>query len=115
MQYAVWAVNGSMSERMTKGADMVNSLIVLGVSTTIGLVQAVFWRWVSGISDAQKSNTQDIAKLRVEVSELKAEIYLNYPTKSDMHKDNDKIMQSLTKIEHQLEKVNDKLDKKADK
>lgn len=94
---------------------MTTSLIVLAISTVIGLVQAIFWRWVAGISDNQKSNTEQIADVKNQVSQLQAEIYRDYPTKVDMHKDNDKIMQSLSKIEHQLEKVNDKLDKKADK
>ncbi|STZ07201.1 Uncharacterised protein [Moraxella caprae] len=94
---------------------MTNSLIILAISTVLGLVQAVFWRWVSNLSDSQKSNTEQINAVKDQITKLQSEIYRDYPSKADVHKDSERIMQSLQEIKTELGKVNDKLDKKADK
>lgn len=94
---------------------MTNTLIMFGVSTIAALIQAIFWRWVSNLSDAQKATNRQINAIKDKVNDLQAEIYRDYPSKKDVHKDSERIMQSLSDIKHQLEKVNDKLDKKVDK
>lgn len=94
---------------------MTTSLIVFAVSFVIGIVQTAFWRWFSNVSDTQKAVQKDIADIKKELAEFKAELYRDYPNKTDVHKDNDRIMQSLAKIESTIEKINEKLDKKADK
>lgn len=94
---------------------MTTSLIVFAVSFVIGIVQTAFWRWFSNVSDSQKAVQKDITDIKKELAEFKAELYRDYPSKSDVHKDNDRIMQSLAKIESTIEKISEKLDKKADK
>lgn len=92
-----------------------NPLVILVISTVLGLIQAVFWRWVANLSDAQKANLTEINAIKDKVTALQAEIYRDYTSKTDAHKDSERIMQTLNDIKAQLEKVNDKLDKKADK
>ena len=97
------------------GDDVTNTLIMFGISTIAALIQAVFWRWVSNLSDAQQNTHRQISIIKDKVNDLQAEIYRDYPSKADVHRDSERIMQSLSDIKTQLEKVNDKLDKKVDK
>lgn len=95
--------------------NLSNPLVILIISTVLGLIQAVFWRWVANLSDAQKANLTEINGIKDKVTALQAEIYRDYTSKTDAHKDSDRIMQTLSEIKTQLERVNDKLDKKVDK
>lgn len=94
---------------------MSDTYIVLIISTVLGLVQAGFWKWVQNISDERKADRAKIDRLDEDLNELRSEMYKNYQSKVDSHKDNDRIMQSLQEIKTELSKVNDKLDKKVDK
>lgn len=94
---------------------MSDTYIVLTISIVATIVQAIFWRWVSSIGDSNKENTKKLESFGVELADLRAEMYRDYPTKADSHKDSERIMQSLQEIKTELGKVNDKLDKKADK
>lgn len=94
---------------------MSDTYIVLIISTVLGLVQAGFWKWVQNISDERKADRTKIDRLDEDLNELRSEMYKNYQSKVDSHKDNDRIMQSLQEIKTELGKVNDKLDKKVDK
>lgn len=94
---------------------MNDTYIVLAVSIVATIIQAIFWRWVAILSSSQDDNRVQINQLKAELAELRAEIYRDYPSKNDMHKDYDRIMQSLQKIENDIEKIGDKLDTKVDK
>lgn len=94
---------------------MNDTYIVLTISIVATIVQAIFWRWVSSIGDSSKDNSKKLEAFGEQLSTLRAEIYRDYQSKTDSHKDNDRIMQSLHEIKTELNKVNDKLDKKADK
>lgn len=88
-------------------------IFIVGIVATVA--QAIFWRWVQGINDERKTDRTKIEQVEKELGELRTKIAENYQSKADSHKDSERIMQSLNEIKHQLEKVNDKLDKKADK
>lgn len=94
---------------------MSDTYIVLIISTVLGLVQAGFWKWVQNISDERKADRAKIEQVEKDLGHLRTKIAENYQSKADSHKDNDRIMQTLTKIEHNIEKISEKLDKKADK
>lgn len=94
---------------------MNDTYIVLSVSIVATIIQAIFWRWVATLSSSQDDNRVQLNQLKAEIAELKAEIYRDYTSKKDMHKDYDRIMQSLQEIKNDIEKIGDKLDKKADK
>lgn len=94
---------------------MNDTLIIFAISTVAGLIQAVFWRWVANLSDAQKANLGEINSLKNDMSSLKQEIYRDYPNRTELSKFEDRIMKSLNEIKAEVAKLNDKLDKKADK
>lgn len=94
---------------------MNDTLIIFAISTVAGLIQAVFWRWVANLSDAQKANLGEINSLKNDMSSLKQEIYRDYPNRTELSKFEDRIMKSLNEIKSEVAKLNDKLDKKADK
>lgn len=96
-------------------SGMTNTLIMFGISTVAALIQAIFWRWVSMISDARKEDGKKIESLSREVVELRAEVYKKYQTKEDSHRDSQKILDALKDIKTDVGKLSDKLDKKADK
>ncbi|CKJ96089.1 phage protein [Neisseria meningitidis] len=72
-----------------------------GFRTLWPIATAAFWFWVNGIS----------GRLKEELHAVK----LSYHTKQDAKADRDNIAASLGRIENKLEKVNEKLDRKADK
>lgn len=88
---------------------------MLAITTVATVVQAIFWRWVSSISDTSKDNAKKLEDYATELGRLRAEIYRDYQSKGDAHTDNQRIMQALTKIETDVGKISDKLDKKVDK
>lgn len=88
-------------------------IFIVGIVATVA--QAIFWRWVQGINDERKADRTKIEQVEKDLGHLRTKIAENYQSKADSHKDNDRIMQTLTKIEHNIEKISEKLDKKADK
>lgn len=88
-------------------------IFMVGIVATVA--QAIFWRWVQGINDERKTDRTKIEQVEKELGELRTKIAENYQSKADSHKDSERIMQSLQEIKTELSKVNDKLDKKADK
>lgn len=94
---------------------MNDALVMLAISTVIGVIQAIFWRWVAAISDYQATLNKKIENVNQDLMNFKAEIYQSYQSKKDAHTDSDRIMASLQKIEQDVAKISDKLDKKADK
>lgn len=69
-----------------------------GFRTLWPIATAAFWFWVNGIS-----------------GRLKEAVKLSYHTKADAKADSTNIAAALERIENKLEKVNEKLDRKADK
>lgn len=88
-------------------------IFIVGIVATIA--QAIFWRWVQGINDERKTDRTKIEQVEKELGELRTKIAENYQSKADSHKDSERIMQSLAKIERNVEKISEKLDRKADK
>ncbi|MCG7412047.1 MULTISPECIES: hypothetical protein [Moraxella] len=94
---------------------MSDTYIVLTISIVATIVQAIFWRWVATLSSSQDENRLQISTLKSEVSDLRAEMYRNYQSKSDAHIDNQRILDSLSDLKADVKELGHKLDKKADK
>ena len=94
---------------------MSDTYIVLTISIVATIVQAIFWRWVATLSSSQEKNRLQISTLKSEVSDLRAEMYRNYQSKSDAHIDNQRILDSLSDLKADVKELGHKLDKKADK
>lgn len=88
---------------------------MITLTTIIGLITTAFWRWVSTISDSSKENSKKIEMISSEVAELRAEIYRDYQSKGEAHIDSQRILQALNKIESDVGRISDKLDRKVDK
>ena len=94
---------------------MSDTYLVLTISIVATIVQAIFWRWVATLSSSQDENRLQISTLKSEVSDLRAEMYRNYQSKSDAHIDNQRILDSLSDLKADVKELGHKLDKKADK
>lgn len=94
---------------------MNDPFVMLAVSTVIGIIQAIFWRWVSAISDYQSTLTKKIEAVQKDMVDFKTLVFQDYQSKADAHTDSERIMKSLERIEQDVSKISDKLDKKADK
>ncbi len=84
------------------------TVVMFGMGVIFSLLQGAFWYWVKGIK-------QDSDKIRKELSDLKSEIYKDFQTKDDAQKNFERIMSSLEGIKADIHRLNDKLDRKADK
>ena len=82
-----------------------------GFKTLWPIATAAFWFWVNSISGRLKEADKRIENLKEELHEVK----LSYHTKQDAKADSTNIAAALERIENKLEKVNEKLDRKADK
>lgn len=94
---------------------MTDTLIMFGLATVVTLVSTVFWRWVSSISQVQEKNGNQIDAVAADVAALKAEVYRDYQSKNESRHDNEQILEMLREIKTNVSKLNDKLDRKADK
>ncbi|HBD03510.1 hypothetical protein [Psychrobacter pacificensis] len=94
---------------------MTDTLIMFALATVVTLVSTVFWRWVSSISQVQEKNGNQIDTVAADVAALKAEVYRDYQSKNESRHDNEQILEMLREIKTNVSKLNDKLDKKADK
>lgn len=94
---------------------MTDNLIMFGLATIVTLVTTVFWRWVSSISQIQDKNGNQIEDVAADVASLKAEVYRDYQSKSESHRDNEQIIDMLKEIKNNVTRLGDKMDKKADK
>ncbi len=86
--------------------DKTIALFIFGAIITF--ISSVFWFWVKGIK-------QYINKIQDELNELKSEIYKDFQTKDDAQQNFHQIMKSLDGIKADIHRLNDKLDRKADK
>ena len=82
-----------------------------GFKTLWPIATAAFWFWVNGISGRLKEADKRIDDLKEELHNVK----LSYHTEQDAKADSTNIAAALERIENKLEKVNEKLDRKADK
>lgn len=94
---------------------MTDTLIMFGLATVVTLVSTVFWRWVSSISQVQEKNGNQIDAVAADVAALKAEVYRDYQSKNESHRDSEQILGMLREIKADVSKLGDKIDKKADK
>jgi len=94
---------------------MTDTLIMFGLATVVTLVSTVFWRWVSSISQVQEKNGSQIDTVAADVAALKAEVYRDYQSKSESHRDSEQILGMLREIKTDVVRLGDKMDKKADK
>lgn len=94
---------------------MNDTLIMFGLTTVVTLVFTVFWRWVSSIGQIQEKNGNQIDAVAADVAALKAEVYRDYQSKNESRHDNEQILEMLREIKTNVSKLNDKLDRKADK
>ena len=82
-----------------------------GFKTLWGLATAAGWFWVNGISGRLKDAEKDRADLRRELHQVK----LEYRSKKDAEADQKTMMDFLVRVENKLDKLADKIDRKADK
>lgn len=82
-----------------------------GFKTLWGLATAAGWFWVNGISGRLKDAEKDREELRRDLHQVK----LDYRSKKDAEADQKTVMAFLTRVENKLDKLSDKLDRKADK
>lgn len=94
---------------------MNDAMMVLIISTVVGLISTIFWCWVSTVSDGSKDNTKKVDDLRTDLTSFKLEVSQNYQSKADAHRDMQTIMDGLKEIKVEVKEVGNKLDKKADK
>ena len=94
---------------------MSDAMMVLIISTAVGLISTIFWRWVSTVSDGSKDNTKKVDDLRTDLTGFKLEVSQNYQSKADAHRDMQTIMDGFKEIKGEVKEVSNKLDKKADK
>lgn len=94
---------------------MTDAMIMFSLATVVTLISTVFWRWVSSISQVQDKNSATIDKVEADVASLKAEVYRDYQSKNESHRDNAQIMDMLREIKNDVTRLGDKMDKKADK
>lgn len=94
---------------------MTDTLIMFALATIVTLISTVFWRWVSSISQVQDKNSSQIDAVADDVAALKAEVYRDYQSKSESHRDNAQIIDMLREIKNDVTRLGDKMDKKADK
>lgn len=94
---------------------MTDTLIMFALATVVTLVSTVFWRWVSSISQTQDKNGSQIDTVAADVAALKAEVYRDYQSKSESHRDSEQILGMLREIKNDVVRLGDKMDKKADK
>lgn len=94
---------------------MTDAYILFALSTVVTILSAIFWKWNSSISKSNDRAVTKIDELTVEVQDFKSEIYQNYQSKTEAHRDTERIISMLQDIKGDVGKLSDKLDSKADK
>lgn len=77
----------------------------------VSLLMAAFWYWVKSIADGLKEAQRERDSLRDELHEVK----LGYATKQEAAANQQNVMAALGRLENKVDKLGDKLDRKADK
>lgn len=94
---------------------MGDAMIMFAISSVFTVVTAIFWRWVTALSSARDKDSAKIDALTGELASLKAEVYRDYQSKSESHRDNAQIIDMLQEIKTNVTRLGDKIDQKADK
>lgn len=94
---------------------MNDAMIMFIISSVFTVIIGIFWRWVANISTARREDLAKIEALNTELSDLKSEVYRNYQSKTESHRDNGQILDMLREIKNDVVRLGDKMDKKADK
>lgn len=89
--------------------------IMYGIGTVTTLLMAIFWKWVDALKKGQEKDRKKIDELNKAHADLQVEIYRGYQSKQDAHVDSERIIKMLEDIKDNVGKLNDKLDRKADK
>lgn len=79
--------------------------------TVLSLLIAAMWYWVRGIADGLKEARHERDELLGEINKVK----IDYATKAEARADAQQVMASLGRLESKMDKMSDKLDRKADK
>lgn len=92
-----------------------NGSIPITVEWAFGIlfsfILAAFWHYIKNLSDKFKDAEHDRAEIRKELNQVK----LDYSTKAEARADNQNVMTALSRMEAKMDKLNDKMDRKADK
>lgn len=79
--------------------------------TLWGIGTAAFWLWVNTLSGRLKEAEKERAALQREIHDVK----LAYATKAEAAANQKTVSDGLARLEAKIDKLNDKLDRKADK
>lgn len=82
-----------------------------GFKTLWGVAVAAFWFWMNQLSARQKEADRRDAELLRELHEIR----LNYATKDELRGNQESILRSLHRLEEKMDRMNDRLERKADK
>lgn len=80
-------------------------------SILVSLLIALLWHFIRVLEKKFDAAEQDRNRLRDELNEVK----LGYATKQEASANAQNVMSALNRLEDKLDRVNEKLDKKADK
>lgn len=91
------------------------ALLITLLGTIGGVIQAIFWRWVTAINEARKEDKRKIEMVKADLVKLQSEVYRDYQSKANAHLDNQRILESLNDLKADVKELGQKLDKKVDK
>lgn len=81
----------------------------------LSMISAIFWYWVRGIDARQNETKQLLTRLEERLHEEVRMVSKEYQRREDAHRDQQQLMLIMQEVKSQLNKINDKLDRKADK
>ncbi len=94
---------------------MDKTIVMSVVSIFFSLLQGAFWFWVNSLVKNQALARQKIDEIETKLYEFQQEVYKSYQSKTDSHRDIERIENLCNDIKKELHNVSNKLDKKADK
>ena len=87
----------------------------LSIETVFGavvsLLIAAMWYWIKGISDRLNDSQRERAQLKDDLHQ----VMLGYATKQEAAANQHNVMAALSRLENKVDKLGDKIDRKADK
>ncbi len=94
---------------------MDKTVILFVIGTVITFISSVFWFWVNTLVKNQTLARQKIDEIETKLHEFQQEVYQSYQSKTDSHRDIERIENLCNEIKKELRLVSSKLDNKADK